>query len=262
MIGVLLILFAQAEPKAKANLDEISPRTKAILARLDEPTPVEFPEETPLDDVLRYIKRSTRKGADDPGIPIYIDPLGLQAAGRSLNSTVVIRVKGAPPKDTLPKVLSQVGLAYCVKDDVLIISSPTRILLERRAISGPALDASPETNSLLARLEEPIAMPFENETPLSDVLEHIKRATKKGRNDPVIPILIIPSGLEETARSLNSTIRVDLEKVPLKTTLRLLLKQLGLDYAVKDGRLVIHSEEGIRKLEQKVSAESKGRADK
>lgn len=261
MIGMLLILFAQAEPQAKASLAEISPRTKAILAKLDEPIPMEFPKETPLDDVLQYIKRSTRKGPSDPGIPIYIDPFGLQAAGRSLNSTVAIRVKGSPLKDTLPKVLSQVGLTYCVKDDVLIISSPTGIDREQKAMAVPALDTSPRTKSVLAKLEEPIAMRFENETPLSDVLEYIKRATKKGPNDPEIPILIVPSGLEETERSLNSTITIDLENVPLKTTLRLLLKQLGLAYGVKDGRLIIHSEEGIRKLKQKADGESKGKAD-
>ena len=59
---------------------------------------------------------------------------------------------------------------------------------------------------------------------------------------------MVPSGLEETKRSLNSTILVDLEGVPLKTTLRLMLDQLGLACVVKDGRLVIHSREGIGKL--------------
>ncbi len=96
MIVMLLILFAQAEPNARTTPAEVSPRTKAILARLDEPIPMEFPKATQLDEVLPYIKRSAQKGPNPPGIPIYIDPLGLQEVQRSLNSTVAIRVKGSP----------------------------------------------------------------------------------------------------------------------------------------------------------------------
>ena len=38
-----------------------------------------FPNETPLDDVLKYIKQATMTPTY-PGIPIYVDPLGLQEA--------------------------------------------------------------------------------------------------------------------------------------------------------------------------------------
>ena len=41
---------------------------------------------------------------------------------------------------------------------------------------------------------------------------------------------------------MTSPVELDLEGVPLKTTLRLLLKQLGLTYTVKDGMLTITSE--------------------
>ncbi len=41
---------------------------------------------------------------------------------------------------------------------------------------------------------------------------------------------------------MTSTVTLDLEGVPLKTTLRLMLKQLGLTYTVKDGLLTITNE--------------------
>jgi hypothetical protein len=261
MILMILILFAQAEPKAKATLAEVSPQTKAIRAKLDEPIPLDFYNETTLDEVLRYIKPATKKGPNDPGLPIYIDPLGLQEVQRSLNSTVAIRVKGSPLKDSLRKVLSQVNLAYCVKDDVLFITSPQGVVREQKTTAVPDLDDSPKTKAVLAQLEEPIAMLFDNETPLNDVLDYVKTAAKKSPDDPELPILIVPSGLEETERSLNSTIQIELENVPLKTTLRLLLKQLGLAYGVRDGRLVIHSEEGIRRMRARVENKPKGTND-
>jgi hypothetical protein len=48
--------------------------------------------------------------------------------------------------------------------------------------------------------------------------------------------------LQEAEKTLTSPVQLDLEGVPLKTTLRLLLKQLGLTYTVKDGMLTITSE--------------------
>ncbi len=85
-------------------------------------------------------------------------------------------------------------------------------------------------------------MSFATETPLDDVLKYIKQATTTPTFSG-IPIYVDPIGLQEAERSLNSTVQIDLEGVPLKTTLRLILKQLGLAYTVKDGFMIITSED-------------------
>ncbi len=253
---------------------EISPRTKAILAKLEEPLALEFPNEVPLDDVLQHIKRATKKGPNDLGIPIYVDPLGLLEAGildpklsidemKVLDlswktmARVTINEKGLPLKDTLARVLTSLGLAYMVKDDVLIISDPGSIRRERKELAVQACDASPETKALLARLEKPVKMPFPSSTPLGDVLEYLKQVTKDPPGNRAMEFLVVPSGLEEAQRTLNSTVRMDLEGVPLRTMLPLLLDQLGLACVVKDGRLVIHSAEGIGKLKRNAGASRK-----
>ncbi|MBV8234029.1 MAG: hypothetical protein JO329_28960, partial [Planctomycetaceae bacterium] len=64
----------------------------------------------------------------------------------------------------------------------------------------------------------------------------------QGPNDTGIPIYVDPVGLQEAEKTMTSPVTLDLEGVPLKTTLRLLLKQLGLTYTVKDGLLTITSE--------------------
>ena len=92
--------------------------------------------------------------------------------------------------------------------------------------------------AILTMLDKPISMSFGNETPLEDVLKYIKVATK-GPNDNGIPIYIDPEGLQKANKSMTSPVTIDLEGVPLRTTLRLVLKQLGLRYAVKDGILAI-----------------------
>ncbi|HMF36469.1 MAG TPA: hypothetical protein VKF17_07505, partial [Isosphaeraceae bacterium] len=121
-----------------------------------------------------------------------------------------------------------------------------RTLSERRiARYGKAVDLferDAKTKSIQVKLDQPIAMSFPNETPLEDVLKYIKQATQ-GANDSGIPIYVDPLGLQEADKTMTSPVQIDLEGVPLKTTLRLLLKQLGLTYTVKDGFLMITSQE-------------------
>jgi hypothetical protein len=93
---------------------------------LAEPVPMSFPGETPLEDILMYIKKET-KDSSGAGIPIYVDPLGLSESDRTMQSTVAIDLEEVPLKTTLRLLLHQLGLAYCVKDGVLTISSPERI---------------------------------------------------------------------------------------------------------------------------------------
>ena len=120
-----------------------------------------------------------------------------------------------------------------------------RVLSERRIKRyGKAvdlLDRDPKTKSILAKLDEPVSMSFANEAPLEDVLKYIKSATQ-GANDQGIPIYVDPVGLQEAEKTMQSPVTLDLEGVPLKTTLRLLLKQLGMTYTVRDGMLTITAE--------------------
>jgi len=101
---------------------DADPRTTAILKRLAEPLAMNFPNDTPLEDILKYIRQST-KGPGDNGIPIYLDPLGLNEAGATETSPVTIDMDGQPLRVTLQLVLRQLGLKYFVNDGFLCITS-------------------------------------------------------------------------------------------------------------------------------------------
>jgi membrane fusion protein, multidrug efflux system len=238
--------------RAPRSLNSISTRTQAILDTLEEPIPLEFADGSSLDDILTYIKQATfkRKKPTDPGLPIYVDPL----IERVLTRQVAITVTGEPLRLTLSQVLGRVGLAYLVKDDVLFISSPQGVDRERNDTSSPAADELPATKRVLAKLEEPISMAFANRTSLDDVLTYLRQVTTTSRGHDGIPIVSDPDGLHEAGRWLSSTVTMDLDAVPLKTTLRLILKQLGLAYIVKDGRVIISSAEGIGRWKSRPDA--------
>jgi hypothetical protein len=121
-----------------------------------------------------------------------------------------------------------------------------RISEKRIARWGKAVDLyerDAKTKMIIQKLEEPISMSFAEDTPLEDVLKYVKQATTTA-NYQGIPIYVDPIGLQEAEKSMTSTVRnMDLEGVPLKVTLKLLLKQLDLTYTVKDGFLMITSQE-------------------
>ena len=96
---------------------------------------------------------------------------------------------------------------------------------------------------ILETLEQPVPMPFNEEIPLEDVVKHIKAATRLPGGQS-IQIYVDPIGLSEAEKTMASTIRnIDLQGVPLKTSLRLLLDQLDLFYSIRGGLLLITSKE-------------------
>jgi hypothetical protein len=108
---------------------EQNPKNAALLKELDEPLTMAFAKPTPLEDVLKYIKSATAKAGRAP-LPIYVDPLPLKEAELTMASPVVIDLEGVPLKTALRLILKQLGLAYCVRDGVVIVSSPEGIRQE------------------------------------------------------------------------------------------------------------------------------------
>ena len=102
-------------------------KTKAILAKLNERVSMNFPNDTPLEDVKKYIEQSTQDEAAGlpTGIPIYVDPQGLQDSDKTMASTVTMNLEGIPLRTTLRLMLRQLGLTYTVKDGLLTITSST-----------------------------------------------------------------------------------------------------------------------------------------
>ena len=131
VIALLIGLYAQRLREAQLQ-DAIAVyrnyRTEAIIDVLDQPIALNYADGTALDDLLKEVKRTTtalKPAKPWAGIPIYVDPIGLQEAERSMNSTV----RRPPSADRLAlgehlrRILEPLGLAYVVKEGFLMISS-------------------------------------------------------------------------------------------------------------------------------------------
>ena len=116
-----------------------------------------------------------------------------------------------------------------------------RAITEKRAKYRESTDLvvrDPKSQAIIDKLEQPLSMPFANETPLEDVLKYIRQNTQ-GPNDDGIQIHVDPIGLEEADQTLQSPVKINLEGVPLKRCLKIMLDQLDLTYTVQDGLLYI-----------------------
>jgi hypothetical protein len=93
-----------------------------VWEALARPVPMQFPDETPLEDILKSIQAATR-GPDGKGIPIYVDPIGMQEAEKTMSSTVMIDLEGVALKETLRLCLKQLDLSYSIRDGFVLITS-------------------------------------------------------------------------------------------------------------------------------------------
>jgi hypothetical protein len=94
---------------------------ESILKALEQPIPMHFPDEAPLEDILKYIRVETEARVGK-AMPIYVDPISLQSARRTMASKVRIDVEGAALKSSLARCLKPLDLTYAVKDGFLMIT--------------------------------------------------------------------------------------------------------------------------------------------
>ena len=95
---------------------------KKIFAALDRPIPMHFPNDTPIEEVLNYVRKASAQEPGGKPLPIYVDPIGLSNSDKTMASTVAIDLEGVPLRVTLDIVLKQLGLCYFVKSGFIYMT--------------------------------------------------------------------------------------------------------------------------------------------
>ena len=123
-------------------IDAHDDKSQKILEKLNESVSMSFKEETPLEDVLKYIKQATTS-SNYSGIRIYVDRIGLQEAEKSMTSTVRnMNLDGVSLRVTLKLLLDQLNLAFTVKNGLLTITSS-------ESAERDTVDAEPAREALM-----------------------------------------------------------------------------------------------------------------
>ena len=91
--------------------------------KLQEPITLDFAKETPFEDALKFIKLKAQ-GKDGKPLTLYVDPVGLQEAEKTMTSPVQVELADVSVDTALKLILKQLGLMhYIQKDGVVVITS-------------------------------------------------------------------------------------------------------------------------------------------
>ncbi len=193
------------------------PKSQLILRKLDDLIAVKFPDETPLGDFLKHIKDATKSPGMPNGFPIYVDPIGLQEADKSMTSTVTIDLEGVPLRRTLQLVLKQLGLAYLVADGMIYITSQDD--MDQMPLLRPVI---PEVSPILEEGEKALRGELTVEE-MKEWLEkymtrlQVKRALEaengaEDLHDPSAPMLTLDEEIKKLT-ALNNELKQKSEKL-------------------------------------------------
>jgi hypothetical protein len=119
-------------PPAKAAQGDLDERKEQIERKLDESIKLDLPESMELGDFVKALKKATTD-AHFTGLPIFVDPIGLQEAGVSTTAKVFpYRVKGAKLHDVLRWTLHDLRLSFTVRRDGALLVSSRESITDRR----------------------------------------------------------------------------------------------------------------------------------
>lgn len=82
-----------------------------------------FVNETPLEEVIKYIQTATVGKGMEQGLPIYVDPAGLELAEKTMASPIRINLNEIMLKTGLRLMLKQLEMGYYVKHGLVIITA-------------------------------------------------------------------------------------------------------------------------------------------
>lgn len=165
-----------------------------------------------------------RAGADDEPVELEYLAAVFQQSGEDWADVEVSLSTARPTLDASPPDLQ-----------------PLRMAIGRFETSTPIEAGDERSRRISEELDRLFDMPYENETPLADVIEYIRQQTRGTDFPGGLPIHIDPIGLLEADRTPQSPVTIAVQQVPLRTALEAVLDQLDLSYVVRGGMLTIIS---------------------
>ncbi len=135
-LGYPLATGQRREARLRAALALYKGRATDDLDRImDRSVPMDWPRGTPLGEAIEQIKGGTATSWRFPrGLPIVVEPDGLDEAGQSLTSPVAAAPppedpggKPRPLRQKLRLILEPLGLAAEVRDGAIVITARSRV---------------------------------------------------------------------------------------------------------------------------------------
>jgi hypothetical protein len=136
-VAFRLVVLKRNEARLMADLSVYrNTQSEAVADLVDQPLALTYPNQATLAVFLTDIKRNSAGGTRLPaGIAIYVDPIGLSEAKKTMASTVEkpSTDEKLTLREHLKRVLKPLGLGFMIKSGFLMITS-------EEAVDDPADD--------------------------------------------------------------------------------------------------------------------------
>ena len=99
----------------------ITAEAAAVWIKLQKKAPLKFENETPFDEFLKKFKEAVDGKDDATGVMIYVDPIGLQEAEKTMSSVITINLANVRLETGLRLAVKQLGLTFRVDPDGLLM---------------------------------------------------------------------------------------------------------------------------------------------
>jgi len=109
------------EPARPPSPEEREARNVAIRAALARPIDLEF-DRISIEDLIVHLRKVTST-PELPQLPIYVDPVGLSVADKTLLDASSIHSKGRPAGEALKDFLATFNLGYAIQHGWLVIDT-------------------------------------------------------------------------------------------------------------------------------------------
>ena len=114
-----------SNPAEPAHVVHIAAPLTVRLAKtwikLQKEVALSFPKETPLEQFLLEVRELSKSPEDKKGVSIYVDPVGLQEAEKTLTSPVSLELDDISIATGLTLALKQLGLRYQVSAEGIVM---------------------------------------------------------------------------------------------------------------------------------------------
>jgi len=109
------------EPPRIPSPEEREARNAAIRAALARPVDLKF-DRVSIEDLIVHL-RKVMSTPDLPQLPIYVDPVGLSVADKTLLDAASVYSQGRPAGEALREFLATFNLGYAVQHGWLVIDT-------------------------------------------------------------------------------------------------------------------------------------------
>lgn len=98
----------------------VSAEAASVWTALQKKVAVPFAAETSLEDFLKFIKTSTSDKENSEGVTLYVDPVGLNEAEKTMSSPITLNLGAVRLETALQLALSQLDLTFWVHPDGIV----------------------------------------------------------------------------------------------------------------------------------------------